>query len=1187
VRYLNALASSLLLLAAFSVSVPSANASVAASPGFSISSLAAPSTFSEGDNAACTAPEPGLEFPTCDAYEVTAANTGKLETKGEVFVSDTVPPGLEIKEVRLFMVGAGPVIDGEDWNYPHQSGYEDCVTTGQAVSCHFEEEHNGVPTRLAPDWALKLQIFVKVKAGASFAEPCPPGFAASTGCVSNKAKIEGGGAPSVETGEPLSRANLVNGPGPAFGFSGFALDAYGSGGALDSQAGDHPYELATTIYMNTEFRIGPESKFEASGVQDPRDIVVDLPVGFVGSVNAAPQCTFAQLGKHTPVFPESSGCPADTIVGHIQTEPNDFAKIEGPLYNMTPERGEPAEFAYLDLLDGIHVLYTRVVPTPKGYVLQTISPEIPQLGLRAISIVFYGVPAERDNTGNQAIPFFTNPTDCAGEEPTATVYMDSWQNPARIDSQSMPVNLEEEVGGKKVWAKAESKSPAVTGCNALQFPAAVEAQPTSRESDKPTGLNFSIKLPQTEVFGVPGTPTLKKIVTKLPEGLTVNPAAGDGLEACSIAQIGWLGPGGPNGEPLPNNGRLNFNEAPPACPEASKIGELTLETPLLPQGTKVQGEMFVAAQNENPFNVTLAAYVVVHDPTTGILIKIAGEFLPDPHTGQLTAVFDENPNLPFSNLELHFFGGPRAELATPERCGTFTTATELFPYSFEKGELPTEAFNSFGIDEACPGGFSPAFTAGSQNLQAGAYTPFVVSFERHDTDEELSGLSVTLPPGLLADVGSVPLCGEAQAKAGTCPESSQVGTVETGVGPGPDPLFVGGKAYLTGPYNGGPYGLSVVVPALIGNPAHPTYNFGTVVVRQSIRINPYTAQVTDVSDPFPKIIDGIPLRMRRVDVTLNREGFTFNPTNCSKLAFNGSITGSPLGATTSLTGPYNIGYATQTGATSQFTTPFEVTNCQHLKFTPRFAVSTNGKTSKAFGASLTAKLTEPGEAQGGQANIAKVKVALPKQLPSRLTTLQKACTDKQFESNPAGCPKESMIGYATVHTPILSAPPPGRDANLSGPAIFVSHGGEAFPSLTMVLQGNGVTIDLVGTTFISKAGVTSTTFKTVPDTPFSTFELTLPEGKYSALAANGSLCNAAGKLSMPTEFVAQNGAAIHETTPISVTGCKKTLTRSEKLKAVLAVCHKQDKNKGRREACEKTARKRYAQAQKAKKGGKL
>jgi hypothetical protein len=1136
-------------LAALAFSTASANASVAASPGFSISSFASPSTFKVGD------PCEGLDSvdnTACDAYEVTARNTGKLATTGEVTLSDTVPAGLEIQQIRLFWSGSEAGVNVAEFF---------CGGTPPSVSCGF-------PLPLVPDATLRLVIFVKAASGAKSE-------------VTNKAKIEGGGAPTVETTKPLSQPNLLNGPPPPFGFSSVGFEVLGSNGALDTQAGDHPYELDPTLYLNTVDKIGPKGSFEAADVEEPRDIVVDLPVGFVGSVNAAPQCTFAQLSSHIDGKTGEGGCPKDTIVGHIRTEPQSFTAIDGPLYNMTPERGEPAEFAYVDNLAGTHVLYTRVVPTPKGYVLQTVSPEIPEIPLRAISLQFYGVPAERDGTGNQAIPLFTDPSVCSGEAPTATIYMDSWENPAKFNSEGMPVNLEE-----SQWAKAESKAPPVTGCNSLQFPATVQAQPTSHESDKPTGLNFSIKLPQSEVFGVPATPTLKKIVTQLPEGLTVDPSAGNGLQACSIAQIGWLGPDGPNSEPLPSNGRLNFNEAAPECPDGSKIGSLELETPLLPAGSKVGGEMFLASQNENPFNSTLAAYVVVHDPVTGILIKIAGEFLPDPHTGQLTAIFDENPNLPFSNLELHFFGGPRAELATPEHCGTFTTATQLFPYSFEEGleESPTEAFDNFSVDEACPGGFSPTFTAGSENLQAGAFTPFVASFGRSDTDQELAGLSLTLPEGLLGKIAGVPLCAEAQiheaeeSKPG-CPESTQVGTTQAGAGPGPNPLFVGGKVYLTGPYNGGPYGLAVVVPAVAG-----PYDFGTVVVRQSLRIDPRTSQVTDVSDPFPKIIDGIPLRLRRIDVTLNRPEFTFNATSCEKEQFTGAIAGSPLGAPTTLD-PHQVGYAAEPGASSPFTAPFQVTNCANLKFEPTLAVTTAGKASKTDGASLFFKISYPpvpgrGKgAIGSQANFNEAKFDLPRQLPARLTTIQKACLAAVFEANPAACPAASLIGHAVVHTQVLPVP-------LQGPVYFVSYGGAKFPEAVLVLQGDGVTVDLHGETFIAgKTGITSATFRNTPDVPFESIEVTIPSGPFSEFgtnlpaAAKGSLCGQ--NLKMPTLFKAQNGLEIHQDTAIAVTGCAKApATRAQKLAAALKAC--KHKPKGKRASCRAQAHKKYGPVKKKK-----
>jgi hypothetical protein len=325
------------------------------------------------------------------------------------------------------------------------------------------------------------------------------------------------------------------------------------------------------------------------------------------------------------------------------------------------------------------------------------------------------------------------------------------------------------------------------------------------------------------------------------------------------------------------------------------------------------------------------------------------------------------------------------------------------------------------------------------------------------------------------------------------------------------------------------------------------------------------------SDPIPHIIDGIVIHVRDIRVYIDRSQFMINPTNCNPLSFAATVTGA---------GADPANPADQSPVT--INTPFQLANCQNLAFKPSFKVSTSGKTSRANGASLTAKLTYPNAPQGSQANIKSVKVDLPKQLPSRLTTLQKACTAAQFNTNPAGCPAASVVGHARAITPILPVP-------LEGPAYFVSHGGEAFPSLIVVLQGYGVTIDLVGTTFISKAGITSSTFKTVPDQPVTSFELTLPESKFSALAANGNLCSLTktttvkkkvtvrvkghkktvtrkvkqtqpASLAMPTAFVGQNGAEIHESTPVSVSGCTKSKPAKKKAKAKA----KHGKKKGRK-----------------------
>jgi len=622
------------------------------------------------------------------------------------------------------------------------------------------------------------------------------------------------------------------------------------------------------------------------------------------------------------------------------------------------------------------------------------------------------------------------------------------------------------------------------------------------------------------------------------------------------------------------------------CANASKIATVRIKTPLLEH--EVTGTAYLAAQEANPFGSLMAMYVIAEDPVSGALVKLPGEITlckgageviageTCQALGQIVTTLLNTPQFPFEEFEAHFFGGEKAPLTTPAHCGTYTTQTSFVSWSGETENVtaPFEITNGPN-GGPCPGAslpFSPSLTGGGLNVNAGAFSPFTLTMNRADGEQNIQSVEAHLPPGLSGILSNVELCPEPQANLGECGSNSLIGETTISVGVGGDPYTVtGGKFYLTGPYNGSgactvgqagcaPFGIAFAVPAKAGpfDLAH-TKSFSPacdcILVRGKIEVNPTTTALTVTSNPpgtpnsIPTSIEGIPLEIQKINATTTRSNFQFNPTNCNKMEVTGTIHSSE-------------------GDTDTIGVPFQVKNCQALKFTPKFSVSTSGKTSKADGASLTATLAEPNEAQGSQANIAKVKVELPGQLPSRLTTLQKACTNAQFEANPAGCPSESKIGYATVHTPLIPVA-------LTGPAIFVSHGGEAFPSLTMVLQGYGVTVDLVGTTYISKAGVTSTTFKTVPDVPFSTFELTLPEGRYSALAAIGDLCTS--KLSMPTEFVAQNGAAIYESTPIGVTGCAKVkaLTRAQRLQKSLNACRNKDHKKARREKCEKAARKAY------------
>jgi hypothetical protein len=1042
-------------------------------PAWTLDSFASPTNFSEEENTRCV--KNGSPEDNCPSYKLTAMNVGSLASDGSpITLTDTPPSGVKVHEVQFF-TGQGNTAEGH--------AAEDCTGKGrpkpsEPVQCTF----SGV---LPPDEMLRMVVYVTVDEEA-------------TGPLTNKATVSGGGATAVST----EASNEVSSAAPPFGVSSFGFFKDSLNGHEETQAGAHPYELVTTINLNNEHREGDFLAAEYTSPEDVKDIVVNLPLGFVGSTLAAPECTLAQLSSE-------NGCPPDTIVGHLFTEPENAAtNVAGPIYNLVPERGYPAEFGYVDALHGAHVFYTHVVPTAEGYVLQTTAKEIPQIDLSRIVVTFYGDPALRDGTTNPQVPFFTNPTACSNGPQVATIYMDSWVHPARFDSSGIPVNLSE-----PAWAKATSESPAVTGCNAVQFTPELSVQPTTHQADTPSGLEFEARLAQSETVGTNATPALKNLTVTFPEGMTVDPSSADGLGVCSEAEIGWTGPT-----------LFSFTPAKPQCPESSKIGSLELETPLIPG--KIFGEVFLASQDENPFHSTFAIYVVVNDPITGVVLKIAGELKADPATGQLTSVFEQNPQLPFSDLKVHFFGGPRAELATPPACGTYTTHGELMPWSFPDSGPAGTPLDSFLIDEGCAIGFAPGFTGGATNLQAGAFTPFVGSISRGDSDEELGGLTMTLPPGLIGKIAGVPLCPDAQANAGTCPQASQVGTVQAGAGPGPNPLFVPGKIYLTGPYKGAPYGLSVVVPADPG-----PFHFGLVVVRQSLYIDPHTAQVTDVSDPFPTLLDpvgpngqttGIPIKLRRVDFNIDRPGFTFNPTSCAKLQVGGSI-------------------SSTRGISAGLSTPFQVTNCAALKFTPTLAVTTAGKTSKANGASLTFRIAYPKGVLGTQSWFNEAKFELPKQLPARLTTIQKACLVATFEHNRGACPSASIIGHAVVHTEVLPVP-------LEGPVYFVSNGSAKFPDAVLVLDGSGVHIELHGETFInSKTGITSATFRNTPDVPFETLEVTVPSGPFSEFGANlphegRDFCGQ--KLIMPTFFKASNGAEIHQNTRIAVTGCSTKISVS-------------------------------------------
>jgi hypothetical protein len=1107
---------------------------------------------------------------------VTAANLGDAVasvTTQPITIADELPAGLTA-------IGIEATVDESTYDFgtkspPLECALESlsCAFTGIAPASAQPSAKRHYPTSVPPYDRIQMRIAVNVSGAA----PIAP----------NEASVTGGEATPARAKQPLT---VSDAPLP-YGVSSYEMSPEEAGGGVDTQAGSHPFQLTTSFRLNQNFEDRPTGM--------AKDLHFKLPPGLIGNPTPFPQCSLADYLHED--------CPADTVVG-VSTGIVRFFLLEEwidityaePLYNLEPAAGEPARFGFIVLEhefgERAPVLLNTSVRTGRDYgVTVSVTNITQQAEFLSSETVFWGVPGDARHNSTRGLkcllvlaaeecpaftaeshppPLLSLPTSCDGPLHT-TLETDTWLEPGAFASLS---NTE--------------PMPALDGCNRLPFVPEIKVSPDGQQASKPTGITVDVHVPQEGQLNPAGLAqsNVKDITVTLPDGVTLNPSGGDGLSACSEAQIGFEGarelepesqPGvkaltfspklpGSNGASEPLESGVNF------CPNASKIAEATIRTPLLPNPLKgfvylASPQNFSAMPQENPFETHVAMYLVAEDPVSGSVVKLPGsvELGGQPGVeglapGQIRSTFADNPQLPFEDAELHFFGGERAPLASPSHCGRYTTNATFTPWS---GGEPINSQSSFEVTSGpngspCPGAalpFSATLASGTTNNNSGSFTPLTTTMSREDGQQPIQSVTLHYPAGVSGLLAGVKLCGEAEADAGTCGPESQIGETVVSVGVGGDPFTVtGGKVYITGPYDGAPFGLSITNPAKAG--PFDLQEGRPVVVRAKIEVDPHTAALTITTNgsgqyAIPTIIEGFPLQIQHVNVLVNRPGFTFNPTSCTPAAVTGTI-------------------ASAEGSSSPVSVPFQATNCASLKFAPKFAVATSGKNSKAYGTSLAVKLTYPSAPFGSEANIKQVKVELPKQLPSRLTTLQKACTAAQFNANPAGCPSASVIGYARAVTPLIPVP-------LEGPAYFVSNGGEAFPNLIIVLQGYGVTIDLVGDTFISKSGVTSSTFKTVPDAPVGSFELVLPEGKYSALTALGNVCTE--KLTMPTEFLAQNGASLKQNTAVSVTGCAKAkaLTRAQKLAKALKTC-KKDHNKGKRQKCEKTARNKYGSTAKKK-----
>ena len=854
----------------------------------------------------------------------------------------------------------------------------------------------------------------------------------------------------------LALCALVMSSAPAradFGFvpGAFVADTFDPQlGGPDTQAGGHPAEATTDFRLNLKPGGLPD--------QSLRDVRVDLPAGFVGNPQAVPTCSratvdafFGAPGVFCPVTSQV-GVAAVTIAG-----PGFTYDINVSVFNVEPRPGQIADFAFV-----IQTLLVHLVPTldpAGGYRISVkidgVSQGLPVAGSK---VTLWGTPADTSHdslrscdgspyisgyacpVSSKRASFLTNPTACA-EPQTTTISADSWQNPGVFTTDSY------------------TSASGVTGCERLRFEPTADVDASTSAPDAPTGLSVDLTFPQNDDPNGLASPHLRTARVTLPEGMTINPGSADGLSACTDQQLGLR------------------SDSVVGCPDTAKIGTVTADTPLLAK--PLAGSVYLRTQNsDDPASGEMFRLaLVLEDKDRGVLIKLPGAVKVDETTGRIVTEFQDNPQTPVSHLSLQLKSGPRAPLASPPSCGEKTVGTQLSSWAGQTATLESK----LTVDCAAGlGGFRPSLTAGVAQPVGGAFSPFSVSISKPDGDSSLSGLRLALPKGLLANL---------KGNLGT-----QVGTVRAFAGPGTNPYVLPGKVFLEGAYGDAPFSLRVVVPAVAG-----PFNLGEVVVRQKIYVDPETTQVTVVSDPIPTIVKGVPVRLQRLDVEVDKPGFMINPTSCAAKEITGTL-------------------ASVAGQTAALTNRFQVGECASLGFAPKLAMTMSGKGQTKDGShpALTARLTPP----AGNANSKKVSVTLPLSLALDPGNANGLCEPKDAAANK--CPAASIVGSAQAQSILPDA--------LKGPVYFVR--GErlengkvrkTLPKLFIPLTANGVTVNIHADSDVKDDRLV-TTFDNLPDAPFSTFDLNIDGGKHGILAVSGRNVCAATQIA-DAALVGQNGKA--------------------------------------------------------------
>jgi hypothetical protein len=917
-------------------------------------------------------------------------------------------------------------------------------------------------------------------------------------------------------------------PGPA----GFDV-AINDEGKPDTVAGSHPFSIVTTIDFNQAGeRAGQPGVPVTDG--DARNVHLDLPPGLIENPGAVDKCTQERFhtARVSPFETSRAGesCQPLSQIGVVTLR----SSAEGPsneshsrtfgLFNLVPPPGAPSQIGFSPF--GIPIAFTPHIRDLGGEYGTTLdlSNLSQQLDVYGMTITIWGTPwaishnGERGNCLNELEPGFpwakcasdlaphvpfaylTLPASCADPLAFSTIAT-SWQQPFLASG----IAFSRDASGAPV---------ALGGCRELRFEPVVTARPTNPRASSPSGFDFTFT-PKEEALTNPRSRVpsqSRRAVVTLPEGITVNPSLAAGLGSCTPRQY---------------ETETAVSPLSVGCPEDSKIGTFTVQSPLFEE--LVKGAIYLAQPDdrgtptpgaENPFDSLLAVYLIARNPARGVLVRVAGKLAPDPVTGRLTATFDDLPQLPYSNLKLHFREGQRAPLVTPSACGTFATEVALTPWNDPSATaLSSPQFQiakGIGAGEACPSGATPPFTpgavGGTLNGNAGSYTPFYLHLTRADSEQEFTSYSATLPPGLTGKIAGIPYCPDAAIEAAkrktgreeerhpSCPAASRIGRTVSGYGASQVLAYAPGGLYLAGPYHGSAFSVVAIDSATVG-----PFDLGVVIVRSAIRVDPRTAQVSidsAGSDPIPHILQGVPIHLRDVRVYIDRPEGTLNPTSCDQKTLTSTMTGNG-------------------GATANVDSRFQVSNCSALKFRPRLSLRLRGKVRRGGFPSLRASLRP----HPGDANIGSAAVTLPPSLFLAQDHIDTVCSQRQFAAD--NCPAGSLYGQATAITPLLGSPLRGK--------VYLRSSQNRLPDLVVALRGNGIAIDLVGRIDSFKGGI-RTTFDVVPDAPVTKFVLSLRGGKHSLLVSAENVCRAPQRAL--ARFVSQSNAG-EQTRPLVRADCGK------------------------------------------------